>query len=195
MYGPAILLGCFMYFIAFPPPFTHIVAQRGRKDECVDKSGTISYHSANISFAWIFSRCRTRLTHKPNCFLRAIRLCRQDLQIRVCYWSSGFRFLFAYDLLSILTIKKPAEFLIQSVEKMYLDLDCLVKRVGVEKQKVGFEGTYRMCQDRMKKVRILSRCRKWPSRSMKLTVFSEFEKARKTKKTGEKLRFSRGRSI
>ena len=30
------LLGCFMYFTASPPPFTHIVAQSGGKDECAD---------------------------------------------------------------------------------------------------------------------------------------------------------------
>lgn len=30
------LWGCLMYFTAFPPPFTHIVAQSGKKDECAE---------------------------------------------------------------------------------------------------------------------------------------------------------------
>ncbi len=55
---------------------------------------------------------------KLNCFFRAIRPFRQVLQIRVCYYNSGFQVLFAYDLLSFFAIKKPAEFFIQSAEKV-----------------------------------------------------------------------------
>jgi hypothetical protein len=36
----------------------------------------------------------------------------------VCYYNSGFQVLFAYDLLSFFAIKKPAEFFIQSAEKV-----------------------------------------------------------------------------
>lgn len=43
-----------------------------------------------------------------------------DEQTLMRYWSSRFRFLFAYDLLSFLDIKKPAGFLIQSTEKNVL---------------------------------------------------------------------------